>query len=124
MPPSTLHTGTHTLLAREVAACDHDPGGPQMSALDAGVKSLDAGVSSQCSAAVDNLAGFYFKATHPERPLEQPSPAAQVPAPSWGPQISAVLPPSAHALRCPPKVSGTHAARKRQGTELLRTGSD
>jgi len=50
----------------------------QMSALDAGLKSLDTGVSSQCAAAVDNLAGFYFKATHPEQPAAQPSPAAQV----------------------------------------------
>jgi hypothetical protein len=50
----------------------------QMSALDAGLKSLDTGVSSQCAAAVDNLAGFYFKATHPEQPSAQPSPAAQV----------------------------------------------
>lgn len=49
-----------------------------MSALDAGLKSLDTGVSSQCAAAVDNLAGFYFKATHPEQPAAQPSPAAQV----------------------------------------------
>lgn len=50
----------------------------QMSALDAGLKSLDTGVSSQCAAAVDNLAGFYFKATHPEQPSVQPSTAAQV----------------------------------------------
>ena len=54
------------------------PAAVQMSALDAGLKSLDTGVSSQCAAAVDNLAGFYFKATHPEQPGAQPSPAAQV----------------------------------------------
>lgn len=51
----------------------------QMSAMDAGLKSLDTGISSQCAAAVDNLAGFYFKATHPEPPApSQPSAAAQV----------------------------------------------
>lgn len=32
-----------------------------ISSLDAGLKSLDVGVSSQCAAAVDNLAGFYFR---------------------------------------------------------------
>ncbi len=49
-----------------------------MSALDAGLNSLDTGVSSQCAAAVDNLAGFYFKATHPEPPAAPRPPAAQV----------------------------------------------
>jgi len=50
-----------------------------LTAFDAGLRSLDTGVSSQCAAAVDNLAGFYFKATHsdglPTQP--QPHPAAQ-----------------------------------------------
>ena len=32
-----------------------------VSSLDAGLKSLDVGISSQCAAAMDNLAGFYFK---------------------------------------------------------------
>ena len=41
--------------------------------LDAGLKSLDVSISSQCAAAVDNLAGFYFKGCAEEAP----SPAAQ-----------------------------------------------
>ena len=32
-----------------------------MGSLDAGLKSLDVAISSQCAAAVDNLAGHYFK---------------------------------------------------------------
>lgn len=31
-----------------------------LSSLDAGLKSLDVAVSSQCAAAIDNLAGYYF----------------------------------------------------------------
>lgn len=51
-----------------------------MSAVDGGLKSLDTSVSSQCAAAVDNLAGFYFKATHTDTLPTQspPHPAAQV----------------------------------------------
>ncbi|KAL4457497.1 hypothetical protein ABPG75_012362 [Micractinium tetrahymenae] len=32
-----------------------------LNSLDAGLKSLDVSISSQCAAAVDNLAGYYFK---------------------------------------------------------------
>jgi hypothetical protein len=32
-----------------------------VSSLDSGLKSLDVSMSSQCAAAVDNLAGYYFK---------------------------------------------------------------
>ena len=42
--------------------------------LDAGLKSLDVSISSQCAAAVDNLAGFFFKGCAEEAP----APAAQV----------------------------------------------
>ncbi|CAL8462392.1 g1925 [Coccomyxa elongata] len=49
------HTGV-------IAACDTPTFAFLMTALDAGLKSLDVVVSSQCAAAVDNLAGFYFKA--------------------------------------------------------------
>lgn len=43
--------------------------------LDAGLKSLDVSISSMCATAVDNLAGFYFKAVNGD---ESPSQAAQV----------------------------------------------
>ncbi|PSC72660.1 exportin-7 isoform X2 isoform A [Micractinium conductrix] len=44
-----------------------------LSSLDAGLKSLDVSISSQCAAAVDNLAGYYFK----HQPgSESPTPAA------------------------------------------------
>ena len=49
-----------------------------ISALDAGLKSLDVVVSSQCAGAVDNLAGFYFKAVQANGG-EPPPAAAQVP---------------------------------------------
>ena len=32
-----------------------------LASLDAGLRSLDISISSQCAAAVDNLAGFYFR---------------------------------------------------------------
>lgn len=32
-----------------------------LSSLDAGLKSLDVSISSQCAAAIDNLAGYYFR---------------------------------------------------------------
>ena len=48
-----------------------------MTALDSGLKSLDVVISSQCATAVDNLAGFYFKAVQANG-SETPPAAAQV----------------------------------------------
>ena len=50
-----------------------------MTALDAGLKSLDVVISSQCATAVDNLAGFYFKAVQANGGATPPA-AAQVPS--------------------------------------------
>lgn len=61
------HTGV-------IAACDTPTFAFLMTALDAGLKSLDVVVSSQCAAAVDNLAGFYFKAAQASN--GSPPPAA------------------------------------------------
>lgn len=47
-----------------------------MTSLDAGLKSLDVAVSSQCATALDNLAGFFFK--NMQNNGEAPSPSAQV----------------------------------------------
>lgn len=45
-----------------------------LAALDAGLKSLDVAISSQCAAAIDNLVGFYFR----HQPGgESPTPAGQ-----------------------------------------------
>ncbi|GAB4820934.1 hypothetical protein N2152v2_007980 [Parachlorella kessleri] len=44
-----------------------------ISSLDAGLKSLDVSISSQCAAAIDNLAGYYFKHMPGS---ETPTPAA------------------------------------------------
>lgn len=47
-----------------------------LTSLDAGLKSLDVAVSSQCATALDNLAGFFFK--NMQNNGEAPSPSAQV----------------------------------------------
>lgn len=47
-----------------------------VSSLEAGLRSLEVVVSSQCASAVDNLAGYYFK--HVVAAEETPSPTAQV----------------------------------------------
>ena len=60
--------------AQVVARCDMATFAFLVRSLDAGLKSLDVSISSQCAAAVDNLAGFYFKGCAEEAP----SPAAQV----------------------------------------------
>ena len=44
-----------------------------LTSLDAGLKGLDVAISTQCAAALDNLAGFYFKGLQ-----DTPTPAAQV----------------------------------------------
>lgn len=46
-----------------------------VSSLDAGLKALECSVSTTCSTAIDNLAGYYFKAINSE---DSPSQAAQV----------------------------------------------
>ncbi|CAK0751589.1 hypothetical protein CVIRNUC_002079 [Coccomyxa viridis] len=63
----------HTLV---VAGCDTPTFAFLVSALDSGLKSLDVVISSQCATAVDNLAGFYFKAVQANG-SETPPPAAQ-----------------------------------------------
>ena len=45
-----------------VAACDAPTFGHIARSLEAGLRSLDVSISSQCASAIDNLAGFYFKA--------------------------------------------------------------
>ena len=67
----------HTLV---IANCDTPTFAFLMTALDSGLKSLDVVISSQCATAVDNMAGFYFKAVQANG-SETPSPAAQVPPP-------------------------------------------
>ncbi|KAK9818400.1 hypothetical protein WJX72_012091 [[Myrmecia] bisecta] len=44
-----------------IATCDTATFAFLVSSLDTGLKSLDVSISSQCAAAVDNLAGYYFK---------------------------------------------------------------
>jgi exportin-7 len=58
-----------------IATCDAPTFAFLVTSLDAGLKSLDVAISSQCAAAVDNLVGFYFKAMNTGEP---PSPVAQV----------------------------------------------
>ena len=65
----------HTLV---IASCDTPTFAFLVTALDSGLKSLDVVISSQCATAVDNLAGFYFKAVQANG-SETPPPAAQVP---------------------------------------------
>lgn len=60
--------------AQVVARCDMATFAFLVRSLDAGLKSLDVSISSQCAAAVDNLAGFFFKGCAEEAP----APAAQV----------------------------------------------
>ena len=71
----------HTLV---IANCDTPTFAFLMTALDSGLKSLDVVISSQCATAVDNLAGFYFKAVQANG-SETPPPAAQVPHHALGP---------------------------------------
>ena len=44
-----------------IASCDTATFAFLLSSLDAGLKSLDVSVSSQCAAAIDNLASYYLK---------------------------------------------------------------
>ena len=44
-----------------IATCDGNTFGLLVTSLDYGLKSLDVSVSSQCAAAVDNLASYYFR---------------------------------------------------------------
>lgn len=48
VPPKTLLQGTSTFTFL-------------LSSLELGLKSLDVGISSSAAAAVDNIAGFYFR---------------------------------------------------------------
>ena len=58
-----------------IATCDGNTFGLLVTSLDYGLKSLDVSVSSQCAAAVDNLASYYFR--HAVA-AESPSPTGQV----------------------------------------------
>ena len=64
------HNHTHV-----IATCEATTFAFLVGSLDAGLKSLDVSISSMCATAVDNLAGFYFKASKGD---ESPSRAAQV----------------------------------------------
>ena len=70
-----------------IAQCDTATFAFLVNMLDAGLKSLDASISSQCAAAVDNLAGHYFKAMQAS-PDDPPSPAGQVSS-AWQPSYTA-----------------------------------
>ncbi|DBA92724.1 hypothetical protein WJX77_011928 [Trebouxia sp. C0004] len=59
-----------------IAACDTATFTFLLSSLDAGLKSLDYAVSSVCAAAIDNLAGQYFKGLQASAD-DKPNPAAQ-----------------------------------------------
>jgi len=59
-----------------IATCDGPTFVLLLQSLDAGLKALDVSVSSQCAAAVDNLASYYFRNA---AAAETPSPAGQVP---------------------------------------------
>lgn len=63
------HSHAATLAATDLATFSF-----LMYAIDGGLKSLDTSISSQCAAAADNLAGFYFKATHTDALPTQPPP--------------------------------------------------
>ena len=58
-----------------IASCDTATFAFLVSSLDAGLKSLDVSVSSQCAAAIDNLASYYLKHAIAS---DAPSPTAQV----------------------------------------------
>ena len=57
-----------------IATCDTATFAFLVSSLDAGLKSLDVSVSSQCAAAIDNLASYYLKHAIAS---DTPSPTAQ-----------------------------------------------
>ena len=60
-----------------IAACDTATFTFLLTSLDAGLKSLDSSVSSVCAAAIDNLAGQYFKGLQAAAD-DKPNRAAQV----------------------------------------------
>jgi len=71
LPPASAPRAPPQVVAR----CEPATFAFLVRSLDAGLKSLDVSISSQCAAAVDNLAGFFFKGCAAG---EAPSPAAQV----------------------------------------------
>ena len=95
----------HTLV---VAACDTPTFAFLVTALDSGLKSLDVVISSQCATAVDNLAGFYFKAVQANG-SETPPPAAQArPTASQRPALQAATDAEMQSLAadgCPGSAS-------------------
>ena len=67
-----------------IATCDTATFSFLVSSLDAGLKSLDVSVSSQCAAAIDNLASYYLKhavGCDAPSPTAQASQAALFPVP-------------------------------------------
>ena len=61
---------TETIASRDTATFQY-----LLLSLDAGLKSLDLAVSTLCATAIDNLAGYYFKAVNSDEP---PTPTTQV----------------------------------------------
>lgn len=59
-----------------VAACDSPTFAHLARSLEVGLRSLDVSISSQCAAAIDNLAVFYFSAANPTVG-ETPAPGAE-----------------------------------------------
>ena len=49
-----------------IASCDSPTFAHLVRSLEAGLRSLDVSISSQCAAAIDNLAAAYFKALNPD----------------------------------------------------------
>lgn len=89
------HTGV-------IANCDSATFTFLVSSLDAGLKALDVSISSMCATAVDNLAGFYFKAVNSD---ETPPQAAQVgsESPAWSAlirEVRVMLPPAVTPQTC------------------------
>ena len=79
--------------APALAARDGPTFAAAVAALDAGLKCADASVSSQCAAAVDSLAGFYFRgaAADPPHPAAGALAAHLAAAPTLFPGLLATL---------------------------------
>lgn len=65
-----------------IAACDTPTFTFLLTSLDSGLKSLDSAVCSVCAAAIDNLAGQYFKGLQAAAD-DKPNTTAQVQHDAW-----------------------------------------
>ena len=94
--------------AAELAARDGDTFAAIVASLDAGLKCLDTAVSSQCAAAVDSLAAWYFKgmAAEPAAPGVDALAAHAAARPSLFPSLLATLFEVVMLEDCPNQVRG------------------